>query len=370
MATGAAERTGGAMAARVTKIKKSKKKKNKSKKGVRAVRAPIAVKAAKPTKPTQSTKPTKGATAMTKPTKSMTAATTKPAQITVQAHPAHPLPADLPVDTHTPAIIHYIHNRESDQPLSEAEFAAYQEQSLRGASHFDACMWVEAVLAKRGGSQGKALLDVGAINALRYVPGKPPLRLGRARAIDLHVLGEDSAVEQADFLELDPKQERYDYVVLSLVVNFEVDPRKRGAMMLQANKLLAEAAPDAGLCFFVLPKACFERSRYLNYEVFSDLCTEAGFTIEERTVTDRLSMFVLARTSAPVGSGVPRRKVRTNKGAYNNFAIIIKTPASAAGPTATAAAGRPGKKLTSNQRKRARKAKMRELARKAKSQAV
>lgn len=265
------------------------------------------------------------------------------------------------------AIIHRVHNRDS-RPLTEAEHAAYQEQSLRGAEGFDVCKWVEMTLTRIGDTKGRTLLDVGAINSLRYEAGVSPLHLASSRAIDLHVLDKSSAVEEADFLELNIGKEQYDIVVLSLVVNFEPDPRRRGEMMLKANGLLRSS--DYGLCFFVLPKACFEHSRYFSYELFAGLCTDAGFEVVDdwTTVTERLSMLVLKRVSRPLGKGFPRKKVFTDNGNYNNYTMIIKGPPAHVTAKMTGKRSRPagpgaptrpsGKPMTSNERKRARKARM------------
>ena len=91
----------------------------------------------------------------------------------------------------------------------------------------------------------------------------------------------------------------FDVVVLSLVVNFEGDPRARGRMLLAARNLLkvhespavdsavdsslhskvqlsssssaaaAAPVPPLGLCFVILPLACVENSRYLSRPLFT-----------------------------------------------------------------------------------------------------
>jgi hypothetical protein len=99
-------------------------------------------------------------------------------------------------------------------------------------------------------------------------------------------------VTQADLLTF-KSATLFDVVVLSLVVNFEGDPRARGRMLLAARNLLsvheenperakdskaalssssaaqAASASPLGLCFVILPLACVENSRYLSRPLFT-----------------------------------------------------------------------------------------------------
>ena len=79
-------------------------------------------------------------------------------------------------------------------------------------------------------------------------------------AIDLNP--QDDTVQRGDLLTYRAPQTGFDVVVLSLVVNFEGDPRKRGDMIRAARALLAPTG--LGLVFFVLPLACVENSRFPN----------------------------------------------------------------------------------------------------------
>ncbi|KAJ7392142.1 hypothetical protein OS493_013514 [Desmophyllum pertusum] len=73
------------------------------------------------------------------------------------------------------------------------------------------------------------LLDVGALDN-NY---KKHVKWIQCKPIDLNP--QSSAVLKADFLKLDSKEE-FDVVVLSLVVNFEGDIRKRGDMLRKMSR--------------------------------------------------------------------------------------------------------------------------------------
>ena len=353
-----------------------KKKGRKGKKGKKkgGVKQPLKIAAKRMETKTKTKTETTTTTTTTTESRKTVLGKTK----TKMAHLPSSLLPHIDWSSHTqgdPSIIHAVHNRKAEDVLTREQHAEYQRQSLKGGSTFDAYLWVQQVLLRRGSTEGKRLLDVGAIHANRYVPDSHPLLLGHSKAIDLHVLqveGQgDNGVVEADFLELDPQEEGfYDYVVLSLVANFEPDPRKRGQMLIQANALLrssassgnndAESSTQAGeetLCFFVLPRACFDKSRYLDVPTFTALCKEAGFAIEEATTTDRLALFVLSKVSDPLGNGFSRRKVRPFKGAFNNFAMIIAKPpgrsAGSGGPGG--GGGKSGFKSTPASRRKARK---------------
>lgn len=253
--------------------------------------------------------------------------------------------------------------------------AAYQRASWTGEKHFDSSQYVNLILRRKGKKTTKNadLLDVGAIHGGRYAVSEAPLWLSSVRSIDLNVLEEaKDDVEEMDFLEVDPATQRFDVVSLSLVLNYQSDPRKRGEMLLRANELLRPKLKGdedrERLCFVVLPRAVFENSRYFSYDVWKELVAVCGFEeqLEHRSLSAKLAMMCLKKigevdTSTTIKFN--RRKVLFDEGDYNNFTIMVRHKVDQAGksreakdrteaPTTT--------KRTSNQRKKARRAKLRE----------
>ena len=182
--------------------------------------------------------------------------------------------------------------------------AAYQAASLEGEAEgggFDASLWVVTELLRRvqlkhaddsdvalpspataddsrdhlcisraadRSAPSLRLLDVGAIRR-RYQTSDDSRIADLPVAIDLVAIdlrSDDPGVREIDFFDfvsehggsVDAPEDLFDVVVLSLVVNFVPDPRKRGDMLRQAASLLR----PGGLLFLALPLACVENSRY------------------------------------------------------------------------------------------------------------
>lgn len=117
----------------------------------------------------------------------------------------------------------------------------------------------------------------------------------------------------------------HDQVVLSLVVNFEGDPRVR-ARMLQSARSLLRPNSSLGLCFVILPIACVENSRYLTNDLFIEMMRSLGFALRESKMTAKLAMYVFAvDSSLPVAQKTPFPRRELNSGpTRNNFCIIFK----------------------------------------------
>ena len=132
---------------------------------------------------------------------------------------------------------------------------------------------------------GISLLDVGAIRN-HYVD----LPHVRATAIDLNP--QDPSVQQADLISFVPRHPAsgFDVVVLSFVLNFDGDPRRRGDMLRKARTLLT---PDGlGLVFIVLPLACVNNSRYCDLAVLGQLAAALGFVVQSHKLTAKLALLV------------------------------------------------------------------------------
>ncbi|KAL6052435.1 25S rRNA (adenine2142-N1)-methyltransferase [Balamuthia mandrillaris] len=227
----------------------------------------------------------------------------------------------------------------------------YQQSSLRGEScqhykAFNSSLWVLPEIRSRrlyqkscgrsdaerdgevegsSGAQEPAaasgrklrLLDVGAITN-HYSKESNWLQV---TAIDLHP--QDPSVLQADFFEFAPillrsrlpatateQQEEaekeatgaeeespeggcFDVIVLSLVLNFVGDPRRRGEMLCHCANLLKAGT---GHLFVVLPLPCLSNSRYLNHGLFLRLMEEGlGFTFAGNKKSNKLAFYIFRK---------------------------------------------------------------------------
>jgi 25S rRNA (adenine2142-N1)-methyltransferase len=222
---------------------------------------------------------------------------------------------------------------------------AYQQASLGGLTlGFNSAHWVlEQLVARKSElltktktrkktmtetetKQGLALLDVGAIKnnyPVKELRCLAPVQV-KPTSIDLNPQHED--VVKADFFDYAQQclaqGRQFDVVVLSLCINFEGDPAKRGEMIRLASKLL----PDDGLCFLLLPAPCLENSRYLDLDLLVKILTVVGLEIDgEHKMSDKLFFAVLRKRSGLTQphETVKRTQCRGGK-SRNNFCIIVK----------------------------------------------
>ena len=180
---------------------------------------------------------------------------------------------------------------------------AYQTASRLGTKttrgthgRFASHNWVTRTLISLGivgGSGGRGngkkrarLLDVGSLH--NFYEDDPKLRrLFKSVAIDLNA--QDSTVEEHDMMEFESVK-CFDVVVLSLVMNFEGNARKRGRMLIKARDL---SVPGSGVVCVILPRACFENSRYMTHELFREMVETVGMEVMKMNQTNRLSLYVL-----------------------------------------------------------------------------
>ncbi len=144
---------------------------------------------------------------------------------------------------------------------------AYHKASFDGESSdeygaFNASKWVLSEIPpslKKG--KGIRLLDVGAL-VNHYITVK------WIDSVAINLNPTHDSVSKCDIIDYKcaSSDDQFDVVVLSLVVNFEGDPRRRGEILRAARDLLKEGG--AGLLYFVLPRACLDNSRYFKNGMF------------------------------------------------------------------------------------------------------
>lgn len=199
---------------------------------------------------------------------------------------------------------------------------AYQQASRLGEAHhgsFNSAKWIvkqlkvlNLRLAQEEGTSDKLrLLDVGALdnNYQRHV------KWIECTAIDLNP--QSGNVKKADFLTLNVK-EKYDVIVMSLVINFEGDVRKRGDMLRKCEKLIN----DQGYLFIVLPLPCLKNSRYLNKGHLISMMDSLGFEVCVTHNSKKLSFFIFKKTRKCQAKLFPKEVLRKG-GNRNNFAIVL-----------------------------------------------
>ncbi|XP_031568151.1 25S rRNA adenine-N(1) methyltransferase-like [Actinia tenebrosa] len=196
---------------------------------------------------------------------------------------------------------------------------AYQEASRLGEKRyggFNSAKWVLKQLKENGIHPDKdhkfRLLDVGALSC-NYTKQKSWID---CTSIDLNP--QNHMIMEADFLQIDCKASQYDIVVLSLVINFEGDPVKRGEMLKQCTKIIAKD----GYLFVVLPLPCLMNSRFSSKELFLSMTQSLGFKRIAQHSSRRLYFVMFKNTGNVNFKSFPRKITRKGDG-HNNFVIVL-----------------------------------------------
>ncbi len=230
---------------------------------------------------------------------------------------------------------------------------AYQKASIFGATAdesgaFNSGVWVKNELRHMGLLPPRSparlrLLDVGAVQD----HWSPHATTVDAMAIDLNP--QHPSVRRADFFDFPPlpkdSSEAFDALVLSLVLNFVGDPRRRGAMLERCAALLR----PGGALFLVLPAACITNSRYMKHALLLRILRVVGFELASHKLTPKLALYAFTRSIAPAAPGAARaalasRKLCRGGQQRNNFAIILGAGGGAGGAKGGRGSGQGGRR--------------------------
>jgi len=217
----------------------------------------------------------------------------------------------------------------------------YQQASMYGAksSKFVCAHWVEPLLREHIGSSKKQsssnskrprILDVGAIDN-QY------LQYDWFDAVPIDLNAQHKTVVQADFFDyaishIEKNDDPFDAIVLSLVLNFQGDPRKRGDMLaLAADSRLLQAG---GLVYVALPSASLDNSRYCDEEYLIKICESMNLKVVERKRSAKLALLAFQSIDKFQAYHVATKTFRYAKeisrapaksgGERNNFAIMLR----------------------------------------------
>ena len=239
----------------------------------------------------------------------------------------------------------------------------YQKASIYGAksSKFVCADWVVPLLREQqpSSSNRPRILDVGAIDN-QYQGHDDWLD---AVPIDLHG-GQHESVLQVDFFDYahaycsgedlyvkandKPKQtsrpKPFDAIVMSLVLNFQGDPRKRGDMLALAADPRLLKLKEGGMLFVALPSASLDNSRYCDLDRFIEVVCNPlfQFKLVEQKTSAKLVLLAFTRT-ASAGTTKLKSCYNVSKKSFdygdnemkrlpakpgtkrNNFAVILKS---------------------------------------------
>ncbi|KAG0208329.1 hypothetical protein BGX33_006335 [Mortierella sp. NVP41] len=218
----------------------------------------------------------------------------------------------------------------------------YQKASTLGQSKQrggDSSKWLIPViescypqLDKKAGPPLR-LLDIGALSPHNYQKYSSWVK---TTPIDLNP--QDPLITKMDFLEMPvpAKDELFNVVCLSLVVNFVGDPIQRGEILRHSARFLV---PGTGLLYLVLPLPCIDNSRYMDHELLVEMMAALGYTtLVSHHLAKKLAYYAFRLDKAPGDDSKqggskgskPRtnqlmfpKKMRHDKPNRNNFCIVL-----------------------------------------------
>ncbi|KAF9986846.1 hypothetical protein BGZ75_001350 [Mortierella antarctica] len=214
----------------------------------------------------------------------------------------------------------------------------YQKASTLGQSKQrggDSSKWLIPILESCHPSLNKKtdpplrLLDIGALSPHNY----RKYTWIHTTPIDLNP--QDPLITKMDFLEMPVpvhKDQLFDVVCLSLVVNFVGDPSQRGEILRQSTRFLV---PGSGLLYLVLPLPCIQNSRYMDHELLVEMMASLGYSVlvnhhfakKLAYYAFKLDAYSSSTNSSPStqrrGQPLFPKKLRHDKPNRNNFCIVL-----------------------------------------------
>ncbi|KAL8746497.1 MAG: hypothetical protein Q9190_001502 [Brigantiaea leucoxantha] len=239
------------------------------------------------------------------------------------------------------------------QMSSSGGLVRYQQASILGQS------------PERGGDSSRILLDwLQEALAISKKTGSTPLAQHKLRMLEVGALSVDNAcsrsgffdmtridlhsqhseIETQDFMKRPPiladklREEGFDIVSLSLVVNYVGDAMGRGEMLsrvssflknnviIQENMNLTETMKElTPSLFLVLPASCVTNSRYLDEDKLEDMMNTLGYLKVRRKMSHKLVYYLWKyRATADSTQCKSFYKKAIKQGASrNNFAIVL-----------------------------------------------
>jgi 25S rRNA (adenine2142-N1)-methyltransferase len=180
---------------------------------------------------------------------------------------------------------------------------------------------------KRTGEVALRCLEVGALSTQNEISKFPSIV--EMTRIDLNSQG--AGIEKQDFMERPlpvSREECFDILSLSLVLNYVPDAPGRGEMLKRVTKFLRARPSDETnkalpLLFLVLPLPCIDNSRYLDEPRLLEMMESFGFTMLNRKITPKLCYHLFSLTGTGSGARFEKKKIRDKPG-MNNFCVVVE----------------------------------------------
>ena len=241
----------------------------------------------------------------------------------------------------------FLHQINSQGGLTRYQEASKTGQSASrgGDSSTVLVEWLKPLLPSlKSRGETLRLLEVGALSTQNACSRSGMFDVER---IDLNAQGE--GILQQDFMERPlprddhgRRDETFDVLSLSLVVNYVPDPVERGEMLRRCEHFLRRNIgplaqdPDfvekpANLLpcvFLVLPAPCVQNSRYLTEARLEDIMQSLGYALVKRKLSAKLVYYLWRFENSPgtteKGAKAFKKEELRSGATRNNFAIVLR----------------------------------------------
>jgi len=117
----------------------------------------------------------------------------------------------------------------------------------------------------------------------------------------------------------------FDAIVMSLVLNFQGDPRKRGDMIALAADPRLLRSDTKGMLFVALPSASLDNSRYCDLDRFVGVCKTLGFALIEKKRSLKLILLAFRRRDNEDGHNNDDDSFNTKKRRIHYYNAKVRT---------------------------------------------
>jgi len=172
-------------------------------------------------------------------------------------------------------------NRDTYQKASQA--------ALRRTSHVRKFVYSTlTALNKRPkkGDKKKVLngLEVGAVTTEFCCQSPSWIRF---RSIDLN--SQHPKIEKRDFFALKVKEDEFDCILNSMVLNCVAQPEDRGEMLLRMAKMLKK---ECGVLFITIPRRCVENNPFCSMDIFNECLKACGLSVLLTKMSPKIAFWV------------------------------------------------------------------------------
>ena len=109
----------------------------------------------------------------------------------------------------------------------------------------------------------------------------------RFRSIDLN--SQHPKIEKRDFFALKVREDEFDCILNSMVLNCVAQPEDRGEMLLRMAKMLKK---ECGVLFITIPRRCVENNPFCSMDIFNECLKACGLSVLLTKMSPKIAFWV------------------------------------------------------------------------------